>query len=137
MGGGLAGYENSGEVFLRGSISSVRRRGYPALQKLDSPPFLPSSYLRRHSEFSRYREQFNDWILCGVFGNRIRHSGETIRPLGRRVAEQLHSGLFTNGDISRVHTNSVHSSYLKWYAFDIFRASAQITGKDRNGFTGK
>jgi hypothetical protein len=128
MGGRVATYEDSGKVFLRGRISGVRGRSYPALQELDSSPLLPSSDFRRHSEFQRLRDDFDNWLFGRLFRHGPRHSSEEIRSLGRRVAEQLHSGLFTNGDNSRVRTNSVLGCPLKWYAFDIFRAYARISG---------
>jgi len=82
MGGGLAN-EDSGEVFLRGSISGYRGRGYSTSQELGSPPLLPGSDFRRDSELPRRGNFFDDWIQRGLFGNGIRHSGEEIRPLGR------------------------------------------------------
>jgi hypothetical protein len=78
MGGGLAGYEDSGEVFLRGNVSSVRRRSYPALQELDSSPFLPRTYIRRDSKLSRYGQLFNYRILRRLFGDGLRPSREEI-----------------------------------------------------------
>jgi len=83
MGGGLATYEDSGKVFLRGSISSVRGRSYAALQELDSSSFLPSSDFGRDSKLQRHGQLFNDWIFRGLFGDRVRPAREEIRPVGR------------------------------------------------------
>jgi hypothetical protein len=62
MGGRVATYEDSGEVFLRGSVSSVRRGSYPALQELGTSPLLPASRPRRHSKLSGHRNKFVAWI---------------------------------------------------------------------------
>ena len=78
MGGGLAGYEDSGEVFLWRKFSSVRGRSYSALQELDSSPFLPSSNARRDSQFQRYGQLFNNRIRRRLFGDGLRPSREEI-----------------------------------------------------------
>jgi len=83
MGGRLATYEDSGEVFLRGSISSRGGRSYSALQELDSSSFLPSSDFGRDSKLQRHGQFFKYWIFCGLFGDRIRPAREEIRPVGR------------------------------------------------------
>jgi hypothetical protein len=83
MGGGLAGNEDSGEVFLWRGISGVWGRGYSALQELDSPSLLPGSDFRRDSELSRYGQRFEYWILRRLFGDGLRPSREEIRPVGR------------------------------------------------------
>ena len=83
MGGRLATYEDSGEVFLRGSISSLRRRSYAALQELDSSPFLPGSDFRRNSKLQRYGQLFNYRVRSRLFGDGLRPSSEEIRPVGR------------------------------------------------------
>ena len=83
MGGRLATYEDSGEVFLRGSISSLRGRSYSALQELDSSPLLPGSDFRGDSELQRYGQLFNYRIRSGLFGDGLRPSSEEIRPVGR------------------------------------------------------
>ena len=85
MGGRVATNEDSGEVFLRRSVSSFGRRSYAALQELDSPPFLPSSEFRRHSEFSGYRFKFNDWLFSGLSRDGARPSRQKVRPVGRRI----------------------------------------------------
>lgn len=85
----MAAYEDSGEVFLRGFISSVRGRSYPALQELDSPSFLPGSNVGRDSKLQGYGFQFNDWIQRGLFGDGVRPARETVRPLGRRIKSCL------------------------------------------------
>jgi hypothetical protein len=89
MGGRVATYEDSGEVFLRGSVSSVRRGSYPALQELDSSPFLPD--FRRHSEFPGYGFEFNDWILSGLSRHGTRPSRQEVRPVGRRIEKPENS----------------------------------------------
>jgi hypothetical protein len=78
MGGGLAGYEDSGEVFLRGNVSSVRRRSYSALQELDSSPLLPRTYFRRDSKLSGYGQFFNYRILRRLFRDGLRPPREEI-----------------------------------------------------------
>ncbi len=78
MGGRLAGYENSGKVFLWRNVSSVWGRGYPTLQELDSSPFLPRTNSRRNSKFSRYRQQFNDWFFGRLFRDWFRPSRKEI-----------------------------------------------------------
>jgi hypothetical protein len=78
MGGGLAGYEDSGEVFLRGKFSSVRGRSYATLQELDSSPLLPRTDFRRDSKLPRYGQLFNDWILRGLFRDRLRPAREEV-----------------------------------------------------------
>ena len=83
MGGRVATYEDSGEVFLRRGVSSVRGRSYSALQELDSSPFLPSSDFRRDSELSRYGQRFFYRIFSGLFWDGLRPSREEIRPVGR------------------------------------------------------
>lgn len=79
----MAAYEDSGKVFLRGFISSVRGRSYPALQELDSPSFLPGSNVGRDSKLQGYGFKFNDWIQRRLFGDGFRPARETVRPLGR------------------------------------------------------
>ena len=78
MGERLATYEDSGEVFLRRSISSVRGRSYSALQELDSSPFLPSSDFRRNSKLQRYGKRFQYRIFRRLFGDGLRPSREEI-----------------------------------------------------------
>jgi hypothetical protein len=78
MGGGLAGYEDSGEVFLRRKFSSVRGRSYSALQELDSPSFLPCSNARRNSKLQRYGQLFKYRILRRLFRDGLRPSREEI-----------------------------------------------------------
>ena len=78
MGGRLATYEDSGEVFLRGSISSLRGRSYSALQELDSSPLLPGSDFRRDSELQRYGQFGNYWILGRLLGDRLRLAREEV-----------------------------------------------------------
>jgi hypothetical protein len=78
MGEGLAGYEDSGKVFLRRKLSSVRGRSNSALQELDSSPFLPGTYFRRNSELSRYGQLFNYRILSGLFRDGLRPAREEI-----------------------------------------------------------
>jgi hypothetical protein len=78
MGGGLAGYEDSGEVFLRSKFSSVRGRSYATLQELDSSPLLPRTDFRRDSKLSRYRQLFNNRILRGLLRDGLRPSREEI-----------------------------------------------------------
>lgn len=75
MGGGLAGYEDSGEVFLWRKFSSVRGRSYSALQELDSSPFLPGGCSRTSK---RYRQLFNNRIRRRLFGDGLRPSREEI-----------------------------------------------------------
>ncbi len=94
MGGRVAANEDSGEVFLRGSISSVRGRSYSALQELDSSPHLPNSDFGRDSKLSRYGQLFNYRILSGLFRDGLRPTSEEIRPLGRRL--NSFSGLYVN-----------------------------------------
>jgi hypothetical protein len=83
MGGGLAGYEDSGKVFLWRKLSSVRGRSNPALQELDSSPLLPRTDFGRDSKLSRYGQLFNYRILRRLFGDGLRPTREEIRPLGR------------------------------------------------------
>jgi hypothetical protein len=78
MGGRVAAYEDSGEVFLRGSISSRRGRSYSALQELDSSPLLPRTDFRRDSELSGYGQLFNNRILRRLFGDGLRPTREEI-----------------------------------------------------------
>jgi hypothetical protein len=78
MGGRLATYEDSGKVFLRGIISSVRRRSYAALQELDTSSHLPGSDFRRDSKLQRYGQLFNYWILCGLLRDGLRPTREEI-----------------------------------------------------------
>jgi len=80
MGGRLATYENSGKVFLRGFVSSYGGRSYAALQELDSSPLLPRPDSRN---YSGYRNLFDYRLYGRLLGNRIRFTGEEIRPLGR------------------------------------------------------
>jgi hypothetical protein len=83
MGGRLATYEDSREVFLRGCISSNRGRSYSTLQKLDSSPLLPSSVSGGHSKLTRRRDFFDYWIQRRLFGDGFRPAREEIRPVGR------------------------------------------------------
>jgi hypothetical protein len=78
MGGRVAAYEDSGEVFLRGSISSRRGRSYSALQELDSSPLLPRTDFRRDSELSGYGQLFNYWILRGLLRDGLRPTREEV-----------------------------------------------------------
>ena len=78
MGGRVAANEDSGEVFLRGSISSLRGRSYSALQELDSSPLLPGSKFRRDSELQRYGKRFEYRILSGLFGDGFRPAREEV-----------------------------------------------------------
>ena len=78
MGGGLAGYEDSGKVFLWRKLSSVRGRSYSALQELDSSPLLPSPYSRRNFELPRYGQRFNYRILSRLFWDGLRPTREEI-----------------------------------------------------------
>jgi len=75
MGGRVAANEDSGEVFLRGSISSFRGRSYSALQELDSSSFLPRSC---SGTFKRYGQLLNYWILRGLQRDGLRRSSEKI-----------------------------------------------------------
>jgi hypothetical protein len=85
MGGGLAGYEDSGEVFLRRNVSSVRGRSYPALQELDTSSFLPGSVFGRDSKLQRYRKRFVNRIRSGLFRDGLRPARKEVRPVGRRI----------------------------------------------------
>jgi hypothetical protein len=78
MGEGLAGYEDSGKVFLRRKLSSVRGRSNPALQELDSSPFLPRTDFGRDSKLSRYGQLFKYWILRRLFRDGLRPTREEI-----------------------------------------------------------
>jgi endonuclease/exonuclease/phosphatase family metal-dependent hydrolase len=125
MGKGLVTNEDSREVRLRGSISSVRRRSYPALQELDSSPLLPDSDFRRDSKLPRRRDQFDDRLYGGLYGYGIRRSGQAVRSLGR-VAERRQSLMSSKSYknykdyattstskiccFSHVHTNSIINS---------------------------
>ena len=80
MGGGLATYEDSGKVFLRSGISGYRGRNYPALQELDTPPFLPRIIFGNNA---RYRNVFNDWIQRRLRWDWFRFASTKDRPLGR------------------------------------------------------
>ena len=83
MGGRVAAYEDTGKVFLWRKFLRVGGRSYSALQELDSSSFLPGSNARRDSQFQRYGQLFNDWILRGLLRNGPRPTREEIRPLGR------------------------------------------------------
>jgi hypothetical protein len=83
MGGGLAGYEDSGKVFLWRNVSGVWGRSYAALQELDSSPLLPRTDFRRDSKLSRYGQLFKYWILRRLFRDGPRPTREEIRPVGR------------------------------------------------------
>lgn len=85
MGGRLATYEDSREVFLRSGISGFRGRGYATLQELDSSALLPRTVFRTNSELAGQRKHSDDWIQRRLFGNRFGHSSEKDRPLGRRI----------------------------------------------------
>jgi len=78
MGGGLAGYEDSGKVFLWRNVSSVRGRSYATLQELDSSPLLPRTYLRRDSKLQRYGQLFNNRILRRLFRDGLRPSRKEV-----------------------------------------------------------
>lgn len=78
MGEGLAGYEDSGKVFLWRKLSSVRGRSNPALQELDSSSFLPGSDSRRDSKLQRYGQRFNNRILRRLFGDGLRPTREEV-----------------------------------------------------------
>jgi hypothetical protein len=78
MGGRVAAYEDSGEVFLRGSISSRGGRSYSALQELDSSSFLPGSNFGRNSKLSRYGQRFKYWILRGLLRDGLRPTREEV-----------------------------------------------------------
>jgi hypothetical protein len=78
MGGGLAGYEDSGKVFLWRNVSSVRGRSYATLQELDSSPLLPRTDFRRDSKLQRYGQLFNYWILRRLFRDGLRPSREEV-----------------------------------------------------------
>jgi len=78
MGGRVAAYENSGEVFLRGSISSRGGRSYSALQELDSSSFLPGSNFGGNSKLSRYGQLFKYWILRGLLRDGFRPAREEV-----------------------------------------------------------
>ena len=78
MGGGLAGYEDSREVFLRRKLSSVRGRSHSALQELDSSSFLPGSDARRDFELQRYGQLGKYRILRRLFWDGLRPSREEI-----------------------------------------------------------
>jgi len=75
MGGGLAGYEDSGEVFLWRKFLRVRGRSYSALQELDSSSFLPGG---RSRTSTRYGQLFNNRIRRRLFGDRLRLAREEI-----------------------------------------------------------
>jgi len=78
MGEGLAGYENSGKVFLWRNVSSVGGRSYSTLQELDSSPFLPCSDFRRDSKLQRYGQLFKYRIFSRLLGDRVRPAREEI-----------------------------------------------------------
>ena len=78
MGGGLAGYEDSREVFLWRKLSSVRGRSYSALQELDSSPFLPRSDARRDSKFQGYGQLGKYRILRRLFRDGFRPAREEV-----------------------------------------------------------
>ena len=78
MGGGMAGYEDSGKVFLWRKFSSVRGRSYATLQELDSSPLLPRTDFGRDSKLSRYGQLFNYRILRRLFGDGFRPAREEI-----------------------------------------------------------
>jgi hypothetical protein len=75
MGGRVATNEDSGEVFLRGSISGFRGRSYSALQELDSSPFLPGGCSRT---LARYGQLFNYRIRRGLLRNWTRPTSEEV-----------------------------------------------------------
>ena len=91
MGGRLATNEDSGEVFLRRNVSSVRGRSYSALQELDSSPLLPGSDFRRDSKLPGRGHFFNDRILGGLLRDWLRPTSEEIRPVGRRLEKPVNS----------------------------------------------
>ena len=78
MGGRLATYEDPGEVFLRRSISGVRRRSYSALQELDPSSLLPCSNVRRDPKLSRYGQRFFYRILSGLLRDGFRPAREEV-----------------------------------------------------------
>ena len=78
MGGGMAGYEDSREVFLWRKLSSVRGRSDSALQELDSSPFLPGSDARRDFELQRYGQLGKYRILRRLLRDGLRHTREEI-----------------------------------------------------------
>jgi hypothetical protein len=78
MGGRVVGYEDTGEVFLRGRISGYRGRSYQALQKLDSTSLLPRSESGRDNKLSRYGQLFNYRILCGLLRDGVRPAREEV-----------------------------------------------------------
>ena len=78
MGGGMAGYEDSREVFLWRKLSSVRGRSYSALQELDSSSFLPGSDARRDSKLQGYGQLGKYRILRRLFRDGLRPTREEI-----------------------------------------------------------
>jgi hypothetical protein len=78
MGGRVAGYEDTGEVFLRGRISGYRGGSYQTLQELDSTSLLPRSESGRDNKLSRYGQLFNYRILCGLLGDGVRPAREEV-----------------------------------------------------------
>ena len=94
MGEGLVANEDSRKVFLRGVISSVRRRSYATSQELGSPSFLPD--FRRNSEFPRRRNQFDNRIQRRLFRDGIRPARQSLRPLGRIAVSHFKATKITN-----------------------------------------
>jgi hypothetical protein len=78
MGGRVAGYEDTREVFLRGRISGYRGGSYEALQELDSPSLLPRSESGRDYKLTRYGQLFNYRILCGLLRDGLRPAREEV-----------------------------------------------------------
>jgi len=87
MGGRVATNENQGKVFLRGSVPSVRGRLDPALQELDSSPFLPATDSRRNADISGRGNRFTNRIRSGLFWYWFRPTRQEVRSLGRRIGK--------------------------------------------------
>lgn len=83
MGGRVAGYEDTREVFLRGRISGYRGGSYEALQELDPTSLLPSSRSRRNYKPKRYGKFFVYRILSGLLRHGVRPAREEVRSVGR------------------------------------------------------
>jgi len=97
MGGRVATNENPGKVFLRGSVPSVRGRLDPALQELDSSPFLPATDSRRNADIPGRGNRFANRIRSGLFRDGPRLTRQEVRPLGRRIKpENRFIGFYKN-----------------------------------------
>jgi hypothetical protein len=83
MGGRVATNENQGKVFLRGSVPSVRGRLDPALQELDSSPFLPATDSRRNADIPGRGNRFTNRIRSGLFRDGPRLARQEVRPVGK------------------------------------------------------